>query len=98
MSLADFQQPTRDLLAELGEPVTVVRGTQPAQLLQAFVDDAVQTIGQRGTVYANKRTVTTMNVDWIFARADVVTARGRTAKVEEVLADDGICNTVVLHG
>jgi hypothetical protein len=97
MGLDDFQQPTRDLLATLGEQVTVVRGAQSSSFL-AFVDDAVQTVGNRGQVYGNKRVLAMMLADWQPLRGDVFTARGTTNKLEEVLSDDGIVVTVVLHG
>lgn len=98
--LADFTAATRDLLAVMGdsERVSVVRGASAPVVLNLFVDDAIQDLGQYGRVVASKRVVQAMNADWIFKRADVVTVRGRSAAVEEVLANDSIVNTVVLHG
>jgi hypothetical protein len=98
MGLDDFQQPTRDLLAVLGEQVTAVRGTAAPVALLAFVDDAVQTVGQRGQVYGNKRVVAMMVADWQPQRGDQFTVRGKASKVEEVMQDDGVVVTVVLHG
>jgi len=97
MGLDDFQQPTRDLLAVLGEPVTAVRGATSSSFL-AFVDDAVQTVGQRGQVYGNKRVLAMMLADWQPQRGDQFTVRGKASKLEEIMQDDGIVVSVVLHG
>lgn len=98
--LADFTAATRDLLAVMGDSVQarVVRGGSDPLLLQLFVDDAVQDVGQYGRVIGNKRVVSAMNADWLFARGDIVTVRGRSAKVDEILTNDSIVNTAVLHG
>lgn len=98
--LADFTAATRELLSVLGdsEQGTIVRGEAEPVTLTLFVDDAVQDVGQYGRVIGNKRVVSAMNADWLLARGDVVTVRGRTAKVDEILANDSIVNTAVLHG
>lgn len=98
MGLDDFQQPTRDLLAVLGEQISVVRGAAPAVSLLAFVDDAVQDVGHRSLVYGNKRVIIVMVDDWQPQRGDLFTVRGKTSKVEEISQDDGVAATVVLHG
>ena len=98
MTLDAFQQPTRDLLAVLGEQVTVVReGSDPVSFL-AFVDEAVQDVGQRGRVFGSKRTLQMMLADWQPIRGDLFTVRGVQRKLEEIMQDDGIIATVVLHG
>lgn len=100
MMLSDFAAATRELLdpEALGEQGTVVRGVADPVTLQLFVDDAVQDVGQYGRVVGNKRVVSMMRADWQPLRGDVITARGRTSKVDEILADDGIVVTVVMHG
>lgn len=98
MNLDDFAAMHRDLLAELGEPGTVVRGEVDPVALTIFVDDAVQDVGQYGRVVGNKRVLSMMRADWQPARGDLITTRGRTSKVDEILADDGIVVTVVMHG
>lgn len=98
--LVDFTAVHRELLSVMGDEVqgTITRGAVVSPPLTLFVDDAVQDVGQYGRIIGNKRVVAALNGDWLFARGDVVTVRGRTAKVEEILANDGIVNTVVLHG
>lgn len=98
--LTDFTAATREVLSVLGDEVqgTIARGDVVSEPLTLFVDDALQDVGRFGRVVGNKRVVSAMNGDWLFARGDVVTVRGRTSKVEEILANDGIVNTVVLHG
>jgi len=96
--LADFAAVHRDLLATLGEQGTVVRGADGPVTLMLFVDDAVQDVGQYGRVIGNKRVLSMMRDDWQPARGDVITVRGRTSKVDEILSDDGIAVTVVMHG
>lgn len=96
--LDDFGDATRELLAVLGEPVSVVRaGADPVTFL-AFVDQAVQDIGQRARVYSNKRVVAMMPTDWTPVRGDEFTVRGRTGKVETIYQDDGLVVTVTLNG
>jgi hypothetical protein len=97
--LADFTAATRELMAVLGDtaPGTITRGAT-VKTLTLFVDDALQDVGQHGRVVGNKRVVGAMNTDWLFQRGDIVTVRGGTAKVQELLSNDGIVNTVVLHG
>lgn len=96
--LTDFAAMHRDLLATLGEQGTVVRGVADPVAIMLFVDDAVQDVGQYGRVVGNKRVLAMMRDDWQPARGDVITVRGRTSKVDEILADDGIAVTVVMHG
>jgi len=98
--LSDFTDATRELITVMGDEVqaTITRGGIVSPPLTLIVDDAVQDIGQYGRVIGNKRVVAAMNIDWLFARGDIVTVRGRSSKVDEILADDGIVNTVVLHG
>lgn len=98
--LADFTAATREMLAVMGDEqqATIVRGVEPAVLLTLFVADDVQDVGQYGRVVSNKRIVQAMNIDWLFARGDVITVRGRSARVEDILNNDGIVNTAVLHG
>jgi hypothetical protein len=95
---ADFAAASRELLATLGEQGTVVRGATGPVTLMLFVDDAVQDVGQYGRVIGNKRVLSMMRDDWQPARGDVITVRGRTSKVDEILSDDGIAVTVVMHG
>jgi hypothetical protein len=95
---ADFAASSRDLIATLGEQGTVVRGVASPVVLMLYVDDAVQDLGQHGRVVSNKRVVMMMKEDWAPARGDVITVRGRTSKVEEILTDDGLVVTVVVHG
>ncbi len=95
---ADFAASSRDLIASLGEQGTVVRGVEGPVALMLFVDDAVQDLGQHGRVVSSKRVVMMTKQDWQPARGDVITVRGRTSKVEEILSDDGLVVTVVLHG
>lgn len=98
--LDDFAAATRELLdpAALGEPCTVARGAADPVALQMFVDDNVVDVGQYGRVVSNKRVISMMRDDWQPQRGDVITARGRSSKVDEILADDGIVVTVVMHG
>lgn len=96
--LADFAAMHVDLLAEMGEPGTVVRGDADPVPLMLFVDDAVQDLGQYARVVSNKRVIAMMKADWQPARGDVITVRDRTSKVDEILADDSIVVTVVMHG
>ena len=96
--LDDFATMHVDLLAVMGEQGSVVRGVDPAMPLMLFVDDAVQDVGQYGRVVGNKRVITMMRADWTPARGDTITVRDRTSKVDEILADDGIAVTVVMHG
>lgn len=101
MTMLDaFAAATRELLDQggLGEQGTVVRGAGDPVTLQIFVDDAVQDVGQYGRVVGNKRVISMMRDDWQPARGDVITVRGRASKVDEILADDGIVVTVVMHG
>lgn len=95
---ADFAAASRALLATLGEQGTVVRGASAPVTLMLYVDDAVQDVGQYGRVVGNKRVLGMLRDDWQPARGDVITVRGRTAKVDEILTDDGIVVTVVMHG
>lgn len=95
---ADFAASSRDLIASLGEQGTVVRGVAAPVVLMLYVDDAVQDLGQHGRVVGSKRVVAMMKEDWQPARGDVITVRGRTSKVEEILTDDGLVVTVVMHG
>jgi len=98
--LAAFAAATRELLDQgaLGEQGTVVRGAAEPVALLLFVDDAVQDVGQYGRVVGNKRVISMMRADWLPVRGDVITVRDRAAKVDEILADDGIVVTVVMHG
>jgi hypothetical protein len=98
--LADFTAMHRELLNVMGdtEQGTIERGGVVSAPITMYVDDAVQDVGQYGRVIGNKRVVSCMVADWIFARSDVVTVRGRSAKVEELLSNDGMVATAVLHG
>ncbi|MGC1547229.1 MAG: hypothetical protein WA777_01765 [Rhodanobacter sp.] len=98
--LADFTAMHRELLSVMGDEVqgTITRGGVVSEPLTLYVDDAVQDVGQYGRVIGNKRVVAALNADWLFQRGDVVDVRKRSAKVDEVIANDGIVNTVVLHG
>ncbi len=99
MSMLDtFATMHRDLLVPLGEQGTVVRGVGDPVSLTLYVDDGVQDVGQYGRVVGNKRVIAMMKADWAPARGDLITVRGRTSKVEEILTDDGIVVTVVMHG
>jgi hypothetical protein len=93
-----FVSASSELFAAMGEQGTVTRGAGGPVVVQLYVDDAVQDVGQYGRVVGSKRVVSALNTDWLLARGDIVTVRGRTAKVDEILTDDGIVNTVVLHG
>lgn len=98
--LDDFTAASCELISVLGDEDqgTVVRGGVASAPFTMFVDDAVQDVGQYGRVIGNKRVIAALNSDWVFARGDLVTVRGRSGKVEEILANDGIVNTVVMHG
>lgn len=98
--LADFTAMHRELLSVMGdeEQGTIVRGGVESEPLTLFVDDAVQDVGRYGRVVGGKRVVSAMNTDWLFARGDAVTVRGRMGKVEEILTNDGMINSAVLHG
>lgn len=98
--LADFTAASRELMTVLGDSdeAAIVRGDAAPATVQLFVDDALQELGQHGRIVGNKRVVAAMNTDWLFARGDLVTVRGATRKVEELLTNDGIVNAVVLHG
>lgn len=98
--LADFTAASRAVLNVLGDstPGTIVRGAAAPVSVSLFVDDALQEIGHRGRIVGNKRVVGAMNDDWLFARGDQVTVRGETRVVEELVTNDGIVNTAVLHG
>lgn len=98
--LDDFTAATRELLCVLGDEGqgTVTRGGVVSEPFTMFVDDAVQDVGQYGRVIGNKRVIAAMNADWLFARGDMVSVRGRSNKVDEILANDGIVNTVVMLG
>lgn len=98
--LDNFSSAMRELMDVLGDtaPGQITRGDITSKPLTLFVDDALQDVGQHSRVIGRKRVVGAMNTEWLLARGDVVTVRGRTAKVEEVLSNDGILNTAVLHG
>lgn len=98
--LDDFTAVNAELLAVMGddEQGTVARGGVVSPPITLFVDDALQDVGVHGRIVAGKRVVQAMNSDWVFARGDLVTVRGRSAKVDEVLSNDSIVNTAVLHG
>lgn len=96
--LADATDVTRELLTVMGEPVAVTRGgVGPASFL-AFVDQAIQEVGQHFRAYGNKHVIAMLRADWVPVRGDVFAARDFTQKVEEIVADDGVVITVVLHG
>ena len=98
--LADFTAASREVLNVLGDDVqgTIVRGAVTSPPLTLFVDDALQDIGVHARIVGNKRVVGAMNADWLFQRGDVVTVRGETRKVDELMTNDGIVNVAVLHG
>jgi hypothetical protein len=98
--LDDFTAATRELISVMGDEGqgTVTRGEVVSEPFTMFVDDALQDVGQYGRVVGNKRVIAAMNSDWLFARGDLVAVRGRTSKVEDILSNDGIVNTVVMHG
>jgi hypothetical protein len=98
MALDAFQQPTKDLLAVLGEQVSVARQDGTTASFLAFVDQAVQDVGQRARVYGSKRVVAMMVADWQPLRGDEFTVRGKAGKVEEIAENDGLVVTVVLNG
>jgi len=98
MTLDAFQRPTRDLLARLGEQVSVARAGGASKTFRAFVDEAVQEVGQRGRVYSSKRVVAMMLADWQPLKGDTFTVRGKDSKVEDIAENDGLVVTVVLHG
>jgi hypothetical protein len=96
--LAVFGAADDALFARLGEPGTVVRAGMAAQDVTLMVNDSLQNVGQFGRVVGGRRVVSARNHEWVFQRADEVTVRGRTAKVEALLDNDGLVNRVVLHG
>ncbi|MDR3444703.1 hypothetical protein [Dyella sp.] len=98
MALDAFQQPTKDLLAVLGEQVSAARPDGATGSFLAFVDQAVQDVGQRARVYGSKRVVAMMVADWQPTRGDEFTVRGKAGKVEEIAENDGLIVTVVLNG
>lgn len=98
MTLDAFQRPTRDLFARLGEQVSVVRGDADPVTFLAFVDEAVQDIGQRARVYSRKRVVAMMLADWQPLRGDQFLVRGKSSKVEDIAENDGLVVTVELNG
>lgn len=97
-ALLAFADAHAELIAVMGEQATALRGGGAPESITVYVDDAVQDVGQFGRVVGARRVVTALNADWVFMRGDLITVRDRSAKVDEILANDGICNTAVLHG
>lgn len=96
--LAVFGAADDALFAQLGEQGAVARADAPAVPVVLMVEDSLQDVGQFGRVVGGRRVLSARNREWVFQRSDEVTVRGRTAKVDVLLNNDGLVNRVVLHG
>ena len=99
---AVFADAYADMLSALGvdtSNATVQRGAGDPVPVSVVVHDGVARVGEYGRVIGRNTTVDFLRSEWQPMRGDLVTLDdGTSRKVDEILTDDGIVVTVVLHG
>lgn len=97
-AINEFSAMHGELFGEFAEAGTVQRGAAAATAVRMLPDDGIVEVGEYGRTVGTKRVRAFLKSEWDPQRGDVVTVRGSSAKVADILSDDGYLVKVVLHG